>query len=540
VGVPTPTEALMVTLPSPRFFRGFFVLTALCACKPEDGPKAPAGDSGAPDADGDGFGADQDCDDADPNTYPGAPERCDGKDNDCDVGADEDPIDPATWYADLDEDGFGDPTRTEVSCRAPNRYVDNALDCDDAEAEVNPEAIERCEAIDRDCDGLPGPVDTAATLRAVDGTVTNLTEADSPWLVGEAEALEICEGSWTAQILVIGNGRVAGRGLGLSRVDGVGAPIITFAPEALRVSITDLGLTDGFSTTYGGAIDGSGAPGLALDLVRVGLSDNASNSGGSAVYVQGTLQITDSVIEDNTTTRIEATSVDCRGGAVRVDGDLTILRSTFADNRVACQGGSHSAAHHGDGGAASVTGTVVATESTFTGNTVQISGDGTSAWGGGGAIWANALELHTVTATDNLVAVDLVCNPGVDTCPVSGLGGAFFAVEALSFTDTILTANEARATGGAPRSDAHGGGVYATAADPHFLCDRLMPCGITGNIADSGLDLYWLPAAGRLRSDDHDWGSGSESPWSIDGATTRSPGPASSFTCTAGVGCTEG
>ena len=41
-------------------------------------------DNGCPDADGDGFPATRDCDDADPNVHPGAPEVCgDGKDNNC-------------------------------------------------------------------------------------------------------------------------------------------------------------------------------------------------------------------------------------------------------------------------------------------------------------------------------------------------------------------------------------------------------------------------------------------------------------------------
>ena len=41
------------------------------------------------DADGDGFGPGQDCDDADPQRHPGAEEACDGLDADCDLASDD-------------------------------------------------------------------------------------------------------------------------------------------------------------------------------------------------------------------------------------------------------------------------------------------------------------------------------------------------------------------------------------------------------------------------------------------------------------------
>ena len=52
----------------------------------DTGPATTTGDTGGgPDADGDGFGSERDCDDANPAINPGAPEICDdGIDNDCD------------------------------------------------------------------------------------------------------------------------------------------------------------------------------------------------------------------------------------------------------------------------------------------------------------------------------------------------------------------------------------------------------------------------------------------------------------------------
>ena len=50
------------------------------------GCPAPVEETGTPcvDGDGDGFTDCEECDDQDPNTFPGAEERCDGRDNNCD------------------------------------------------------------------------------------------------------------------------------------------------------------------------------------------------------------------------------------------------------------------------------------------------------------------------------------------------------------------------------------------------------------------------------------------------------------------------
>ena len=95
-----------------------------------------------------------DCDDAAASVNPAEIELCNGLDDNCDGAVDEDTsADAASWYADGDGDGFGDAGDTLASCSAPSGYVSDASDCDDADAAVNPGAVEYCNSVDDDCDG---------------------------------------------------------------------------------------------------------------------------------------------------------------------------------------------------------------------------------------------------------------------------------------------------------------------------------------------------------------------------------------------------
>ena len=93
-----------------------------------------------------------DCDDADSEKNPAAFEKCDGVDNDCDGLSDEEgAIDGAVWYEDGDEDGFGDPQSTKVSCTQPLEYVSNSDDCNDNNNLINPNSLEQCNGYDDNC-----------------------------------------------------------------------------------------------------------------------------------------------------------------------------------------------------------------------------------------------------------------------------------------------------------------------------------------------------------------------------------------------------
>ncbi len=121
------------------------------------------------DADGDGYHMGIDCDDGDPNVFPGAEERCNGIDDNCDGVTDTDAVDLNWFYQDYDGDGYGNPLNKISSCdaRTPSGYVTNALDCRDSDPDINPLGREVCDEqdLDENCDGLREDEDpTADTL----------------------------------------------------------------------------------------------------------------------------------------------------------------------------------------------------------------------------------------------------------------------------------------------------------------------------------------------------------------------------------------
>ncbi len=93
-----------------------------------------------------------DCNDSDANINPGATESCNYIDDDCDGLVDEGVS--STYYADWDEDTYGNLTNSTIACSLPVGYVLDSSDCNDHDANINPGATELCNYIDDDCDGL--------------------------------------------------------------------------------------------------------------------------------------------------------------------------------------------------------------------------------------------------------------------------------------------------------------------------------------------------------------------------------------------------
>ena len=92
-----------------------------------------------------------DCDDTNPLINPDAIEGCNGIDDNCSGDIDEDV--KSTFYADKDLDNYGDLNNTTLACQAPEGYVANSVDCNDANELVFPGAVEFCDGLDNDCNG---------------------------------------------------------------------------------------------------------------------------------------------------------------------------------------------------------------------------------------------------------------------------------------------------------------------------------------------------------------------------------------------------
>jgi hypothetical protein len=126
------------------------------------------------DGDGDGYGRDDftpmlgcqgqppatyaanhgDCEDYDAETYPGAPEVCDGEDDDCDGEIDEGAV-PVELWPDEDGDGYfaektGEPL---MGCVGIEGYAALGGDCAPDDPEQSPAADESCNFYDDNCNG---------------------------------------------------------------------------------------------------------------------------------------------------------------------------------------------------------------------------------------------------------------------------------------------------------------------------------------------------------------------------------------------------
>ncbi len=129
----------------------------------------------------------RDCNDNDERVYPNAPERCNDKDDNCNLTVDEGFDPDAEWHRDVDGDSFGSAIVAGVGCNNDPLWVRDATDCNDVNAQVSPGAPEICDGIDNDCDNLVDGRDVE-----VRGTRTWYEDADGDAFGNLLVRTEVC------------------------------------------------------------------------------------------------------------------------------------------------------------------------------------------------------------------------------------------------------------------------------------------------------------------------------------------------------------
>ncbi len=398
-----------------------------------------------------------DCNDGDSDAFPGATERCNGLDDNCDDAVDEGL--QGRFWADADGDGHGDPNSPLDACivgQAASRVDD---DCDDADALAWTDAPELCDGHDNDCDdavdeGLPwvaqgvdsdgdgagglevgfacegapgfGPhgsdCDDAAALvgPAADERAGNGVDDDCDGFVdervvlpgadldaavlaaGPEDVVQLAEGLWTGPFDLTGfEGTLAGAGCGRTVLFG-NLEDATVTMDGGR--LTGITLTGG---ARGGllVLGDMAADHLCIeDNTNLGLPNNPITGFGGGVEVRaGTLVLADSLLARNA-------AVDGGGAAAAGGATLQGYRLHILDNSATFDGA----------GVAARSGTVELVASVLAGNRADDDG-GAATSREDASQAAGRLVLDHCTLVDNAALYD-VRNPGSS----GGYGSAVF------------------------------------------------------------------------------------------------------------------
>ena len=297
------------------------------------------------DADGDGFFAEDDCDDSDATINPGADELCDGVDNDCDGTIDYSAVDALVWYGDVDRDGFGDDSRYTLSCVQPPDTTLVGGDCDDDNPDINPGADELCDGVDNDCDASTSEAGRVTFYDDDRGTYTDETalfesgtfSTPLEYTIAREGVLTLCGGEWFASLVIDAPAEVVGFG-GADKNVLNGARDVRLVEVEEDVLLRDVTLTLGQTSTSssstsqnkGGALYCDSGAEITLDGVVISKSEAYQ---GGAMHLEGcSAEVYNSEITEN-----EA----IQGGAISMgSGSLYLENTLISDNSASYYGGA--------------------------------------------------------------------------------------------------------------------------------------------------------------------------------------------------------
>lgn len=272
-----------------------------------------------------------------------------------------DPKDPTDCplieqFADVDRDGFGDPSDRVEDCDILPGRVTNGEDCRDDDPNIYPGAPERCNAIDDDCnpttpgegvgfEDITGWSDLTASFAAGTAMVPT-TES----LLNDG-TLHVCAGRWFVGLDIQANVNVVGDPSGGAVVlDGEDIISGILVDDGASVTLEDLRLEEFMGGSYGASLGSALGCGNGSTVVarNVEFFDNESLVGG-AVWARSGCDLT----LENTTFRDNQSAFG--GGHLAVQGSTAVVDDSSFGGGITLSEGGAILVVAGGGNAASLT-----------------------------------------------------------------------------------------------------------------------------------------------------------------------------------------
>ena len=168
--------------------------------------------------DGEGLSTDpaNDCDDLEASVNVNGVEICDGIDNNCVNGIDEDSaVDAQLWYSDSDLDGYGDSNSSFMSCPTPINASSIAGDCNDNDPTVitcescseilssNPNAADGIYELDPCLTGSPEPYWCDMSTEQGGWTIAGWQDANATSSMGTSDFNTVGDTQWSSDLACI-------------------------------------------------------------------------------------------------------------------------------------------------------------------------------------------------------------------------------------------------------------------------------------------------------------------------------------------------